>query len=106
MSQAQMNPHFLFNVLTNIRVKAKMDGNETIYRMLFALGELMRAGIAAGGDSLIPLDRLQGRHGRGRVAQTRRRDGGLRLLRLADGEDGVAVPGGHRDSETLPSDFS
>lgn len=54
--QAQMNPHFLFNVLTTIRVKAKMDGNETIYRMLFALGELMRAGIATGSDSLVSLE--------------------------------------------------
>lgn len=41
--QQQMNPHFLFNILTTIQIKAKMSSDETIYEMLKSLSGLLRA---------------------------------------------------------------
>ena len=43
--QHQMNPHFLFNVLLTIQIKAKRSGNETIYKMVSKLSALLRASI-------------------------------------------------------------
>jgi two-component system sensor histidine kinase YesM len=43
--QHQMNPHFLFNILLTIQIRAKMSGDETIYRMISSLATLLRAGI-------------------------------------------------------------
>ncbi|SHJ13923.1 two-component system, sensor histidine kinase YesM [Clostridium cavendishii DSM 21758] len=43
--QYQMNPHFLFNVLITIQMKAKMCKDESIYKMVNALTILLRAGI-------------------------------------------------------------
>jgi len=43
--QSQMNPHFLFNVLVTIGIKAKMSKDETIYQMINSLSELLQAGI-------------------------------------------------------------
>ena len=43
--QHQMNPHFLFNVLLIIQIKAKRSGNETIYKMVSKLSALLRASI-------------------------------------------------------------
>lgn len=40
--QSQINPHFLYNVLTTISLRAKMDGDETTYRMLHALSKLLQ----------------------------------------------------------------
>lgn len=41
--QAQINPHFIFNVLETISWEAKMSGNETISVMVHSLGELLRS---------------------------------------------------------------
>ncbi|MGE5613204.1 MAG: sensor histidine kinase [Bacillota bacterium] len=54
--QSQMNPHFLFNILTTIRTKAKLAGNETVSNMLIALNELLRAGIYTNNDELTTLE--------------------------------------------------
>jgi len=43
--QSQMNPHFLFNVLMTIGWKAKMLKDDTIFKMVTSLSELLRAGI-------------------------------------------------------------
>jgi two-component system sensor histidine kinase YesM len=43
--QHQMNPHFLFNILLSIQIKAKMSGDEKIYKMISSLSALLRAGI-------------------------------------------------------------
>ena len=43
--QHQMNPHFLFNVLLTIQIKAKRSGNATIYKMVSKLSALLRASI-------------------------------------------------------------
>ena len=53
--QSQMNPHFLINVLTTIRTKAKLAGNETVNEMLLALNELLSAGVYADNSELITL---------------------------------------------------
>jgi two-component system sensor histidine kinase YesM len=41
--QAQINPHFIFNVLEIISWEARISENETIYKMTNSLGELLRA---------------------------------------------------------------
>lgn len=43
--QHQMNPHFLFNVLLTIQIKAKRCKDETIYNMVSTLSSLLRASI-------------------------------------------------------------
>lgn len=43
--QQQVNPHFLFNILLTIQVKAKMCSDESIYHMLEALSGFLRAGL-------------------------------------------------------------
>lgn len=43
--QHQMNPHFLFNILLTIQIKAKMSGDETLYKMISSLSALLRAGL-------------------------------------------------------------
>ncbi len=45
--QHQMNPHFLFNVLLTIQIKAKRCNDETIYKMVSTLSALLRASIFA-----------------------------------------------------------
>lgn len=43
--QHQMNPHFLFNVLLTIQIKAKRCKDETVYQMVSRLSSLLRASI-------------------------------------------------------------
>lgn len=43
--QSQMNPHFLFNVLNTLAIKARFDGNEDIYRMVTSFSKLAQASI-------------------------------------------------------------
>lgn len=43
--QQQVNPHFLFNILLTIQVKAKMCSDETVYHMLESLSGFLRAGL-------------------------------------------------------------
>ena len=43
--QSQMNPHFLFNTLITIGYKARLSKDETIYKMVTSLTELLQAGI-------------------------------------------------------------
>lgn len=53
--QYQMNPHFLFNVLLTIQMKAKMCQDESIYKMVNALTTLLRAGIYTNSTAKIQL---------------------------------------------------
>jgi two-component system sensor histidine kinase YesM len=43
--QQQINPHFLFNILLTIQIKAKMCSDETVYNMLASLSGFLRAGL-------------------------------------------------------------
>lgn len=54
--QAQMNPHFVFNILNTIAWKAQMLDNEEIYQMVVSLGELMRMDILSKEHSIITLE--------------------------------------------------
>lgn len=53
--QAQVNPHFLFNVLERIGWEAKRANDEVVYDMVVSLGELMHAGLYTDGTETIPL---------------------------------------------------
>ncbi|MDF2613530.1 MAG: sensor histidine kinase [Clostridia bacterium] len=53
--QHQMNPHFLFNVLLTIQMKAKFSQDESIYKMVNSLTALLRAGIYTEKDSKVTL---------------------------------------------------
>lgn len=54
--QAQMDPHFLFNVLDTIAWKAQMSGNEEIYQMILSLGELLRSNILSHEKDFVMLE--------------------------------------------------
>lgn len=41
--QSQMNPHFLFNTLITIGYKARFSNDETVYKMVMSLTELLQA---------------------------------------------------------------
>lgn len=51
--QHQMNPHFLFNVLLTIQIKAKRSSDESIYKMTAALSALLRASIYTDKNTII-----------------------------------------------------
>ncbi|WP_217593549.1 sensor histidine kinase [Cohnella sp. GbtcB17] len=53
--QSQMNPHFLFNTLITIGYKARLSKDETVYKMVTAMTELLQAGIYSGGTDMIPI---------------------------------------------------
>lgn len=53
--QAQMNPHFMFNVLSMISMRLKMNGDEELYKMVSAFSGLMRGKIFRKGEIEIPL---------------------------------------------------
>ena len=55
--QAQMNPHFIFNVLNTISLQAQMDGNEKVSQMVYSLSQLLQEGIIKKGEEKIPLAR-------------------------------------------------
>ena len=54
--QAQMDPHFLFNVLDSIAWKASISDNDDIYQMVISLGELMRMNIRAKDNEMVTLE--------------------------------------------------
>ncbi len=53
--QSQMNPHFLFNVLVTIGMKARMLKDETVYKMIDSLSELLQAGIYSNKETKITI---------------------------------------------------
>jgi two-component system sensor histidine kinase YesM len=53
--QSQMQPHFLFNVLSVVGMKAQMSGNEEIYKMIYSLSKLIQGKIFRNDELLIPL---------------------------------------------------
>ncbi|ACL77537.1 putative sensor with HAMP domain [Ruminiclostridium cellulolyticum H10] len=53
--QSQMNPHFLFNTLITIGYKAKLSKDETVYKMVTSLTELLQAGIYSNSQAKIPI---------------------------------------------------
>lgn len=53
--QAQIAPHFLFNVLDTIAWKTQSNDNGDAYKMIVALGELLRASVLSKDGDLVPL---------------------------------------------------
>lgn len=51
--QAQMNPHFMFNVLNTIALQSKLDGNEKVYQMIHSFSLLTQAKIYKNGKDKI-----------------------------------------------------
>ncbi|GGG78747.1 cache domain-containing sensor histidine kinase [Paenibacillus radicis (ex Gao et al. 2016)] len=43
--QSQINPHFIYNTLETIRMKAEMNDDEEVADMTFTLGKLLRYGV-------------------------------------------------------------
>lgn len=54
--QSQINPHFQFNILAMLSVKAKMAGNEELYQCLSAFSKLMQGKIFRRKEMKIPLE--------------------------------------------------
>ena len=53
--QAQINPHFLFNTLITIGYKARLSKDETVYKMVTSLTELLQASIYSNSLAKIPI---------------------------------------------------
>lgn len=56
MLQAQINPHFLFNILNSLRLKILIDGNEEIAKLIQSLSLLLRMTINRNNE-FIPLEK-------------------------------------------------
>lgn len=54
--QSQVNPHFMYNVLHTIALKAKMDGNEDVYKMASNFAGLTKARLSHSGDDKVSLE--------------------------------------------------
>lgn len=55
--QSQINPHFLFNAFATIGTKAKLVGQEEIYRMIRAISTLLEAGFRPGEKGTVEIRR-------------------------------------------------
>ena len=53
--QSQMNPHFMFNVLNMIAIKAQLDKNHEIHKMITAFSRLVQASIYRKDKELVSL---------------------------------------------------
>lgn len=53
--QAQINPHFQFNILAMLGIKAKIAGNEELYQYLQAFSRLVQGKIFRGKEIKIPV---------------------------------------------------
>ncbi|MDR2902937.1 MAG: histidine kinase [Clostridiales bacterium] len=53
--QAQIDPHFLFNVLNTIAWRAEMGGNPDVYQMTISLSELLKANTLAKDKDFVTL---------------------------------------------------
>lgn len=54
--QSQVNPHFMYNVLNTIALKAQLDGNDEVYAMAASFAGLMQARLNHNGDEKITLE--------------------------------------------------
>ena len=59
MLASQINPHFLFNVLESLRMKAHVDGNEDIAEIVWLLGKLMRRSLERTDDFITIREELE-----------------------------------------------
>nr|WP_166240376.1 sensor histidine kinase [Paenibacillus turpanensis] len=59
MMASQMNPHFLFNALESIRMKAHIQGQQEIAHVVKLLGKLMRRTIEIGSQTITLKEELE-----------------------------------------------
>ncbi|WP_040950279.1 sensor histidine kinase [Gorillibacterium massiliense] len=59
MMASQINPHFLFNALESIRMKAHIKGETEISKVVRTLGKLMRKNLEVGGRNITLKDELE-----------------------------------------------
>lgn len=59
MLQSQMNPHFLYNTLSSIKLMAAMQGKTGISSMIEALGKLLRANLAGSREIVTLAEELE-----------------------------------------------
>ena len=57
--QAQINPHFLFNTLNNIKWLASLNGAETVSQMIAALGKLLETTLGKTDELIALADEIQ-----------------------------------------------
>lgn len=53
--QSQINPHFMFNILSMIGIKATMSGNDDVQKMIYAFSKLIQGKIFRKGEITIQL---------------------------------------------------
>ena len=53
--QAQMNPHFLFNVLSMISMKAAINGDKEVHQLIYKLSKLYQGKVFRRNEPVIPL---------------------------------------------------
>lgn len=53
--QSQMNPHFMYNVLNSLAIKARFDGNEELSSMITAFTSLIQARLQQQGNTKITI---------------------------------------------------
>ena len=53
--QSQINPHFMFNILSMIGIKAKMSDNDEVHKMIYAFSKLIQGKIFRKEEITIPL---------------------------------------------------
>src|SRR5699024_11966484 len=59
MMASQINPHFLFNALESIRMKAHLNGEQRIAYIVKLLGKLMRNSIEVGTGKVPLIDEIE-----------------------------------------------
>ncbi|WP_217593612.1 sensor histidine kinase [Cohnella sp. GbtcB17] len=57
--QSQINPHFIYNTLETIRMKAELNDDEEVADMTFTLGKLLRYGVNHGEQRVSIADELE-----------------------------------------------
>lgn len=57
--QSQINPHFIYNTLETIRMKAELNDDEEVADMTFTLGKLLRYGVNHGEQQVTIGDELE-----------------------------------------------
>ena len=55
----QINPHFLYNTLDNVHMLARMDGDETMVKLIQSLSRMLRISISKGENDVSLKDELE-----------------------------------------------
>lgn len=93
MMASQINPHFLFNALESIRMKAFVKGDTEVSNVVHLLGKLMRRNIEVGGRKITLKEELEIVHCYLEIQKFRFDDERLTYkLHLDDAAESVKIP--------------